>query len=250
MGHKARGFWIGAGLLTVAACAHTNTTASNNNTAGTQPTPAANDNLAASNANPQAGQTDQTGLSPDNGASSSGNSGTAADNTAGQTDNTALSANDSAGTSGSEGAIPPPDTGSTSADNTTTSGADSKNVAQQKSDIISSADGSQPGIVQDYSYGELTLAPQGKQHKGKGGARSVLSIDDKVPVFQGSSRASTNDLLPGTDVRVYYRNPASGTEKEVIGVEIIAPAPKDRTVTPDSATQPGSPDTTAPGTNP
>jgi hypothetical protein len=92
-------------------------------------------------------------------------------------------------------------------------------TAQDKNALISSADGSQPGTVQSFSNGTLTLTTHGKKHQSN--KARTLTISQDVPVFQGATRVSTDAIVPGADVRVYWRTPSSGNERQIIAVDIM-----------------------------
>jgi len=197
MAGTAKALWLGAALLAGSACTTTSGQArSGNPGSGTgQPVASA---APAGGAPHSADQADQ-GAPADTG-STVGHSG--------QADSTTPAPGDVAAAA--------PDQGGGQA------GGDSgPSVHQQKSELISSADGSQPATVKSYANGALTISA----HPGaKGSAHtSTMEVGDSTPIFEGDTRVGTDSLTPGTDVRVYYKNPVAGTEREVIGIDVITP---------------------------
>jgi hypothetical protein len=87
---------------------------------------------------------------------------------------------------------------------------------QQKADILASASGSQPGKITKVDSGKLYLDPY-----QKAAGEAELQFDPNAPVFQGNGRVASNALMPGSDVRVYYRNEPNNQRPKVIAVEIL-----------------------------
>lgn len=110
----------------------------------------------------------------------------------------------------------------------TTQNDTQRNVVQERDGIIASSDGSTLGTVKTTDLGELKLQLEGK--KSKHDNTNAMTMSSDIPVFDGPSRETTSVLTPGTDVRVYYKNPQVGSEKEVIGVDIVhkADAPENQ----------------------
>jgi hypothetical protein len=239
------GFGLGAALLVASACSHGQGSTRNDNygnqavatqqsSTTTTTTPPPDQNTAAQPQDQNAGggmaanPSDQnagmnSGLNsnapPDQGNTwNQGAQGTAG-NPGGTTNPNDTSGQAAGGTAGGTGGDttgnPPPPEAATGGTTGTMGGAQDKNA------IIASADGSQPGVVQNYANGTLTLATQGKKANHAGKVRT-LTIGENVPVFQGNTRVSTDELRPGVDVRVYYRNPEAGSnQRQVIGVDIL-----------------------------
>ena len=47
----------------------------------------------------------------------------------------------------------------------------------------------------------------------------TVRVDNSVPVFEGQQKVSTDALVPGSDVRVFYRTPTDGTQPQAVAIE-------------------------------
>lgn len=88
---------------------------------------------------------------------------------------------------------------------------------ENREQVIAQAEGAQPGVVQEVEGNTLILDPY---QRAAGEARLEMSRD--VPVYQADSVISTRALMPGVDVRVFYRTGGEG-QREVVAVEILDP---------------------------
>jgi hypothetical protein len=118
-------------------------------------------------------------------------------------------------------------------------------IARQKDAIMSQADGAQPGRVRDFSGNTLTLDSQSTT--AGGGGTMTMRLDNNIPVFQGAQRVSTDALVPGADVRVFYKNPANGSYPKALAVEVLGSS-NSNTPSDNGSTSPSS-NTTTPSDN-
>lgn len=91
-----------------------------------------------------------------------------------------------------------------------------ESIEQEMQRIVSQADGSQPGRVEEMSDGMLRLDPY---QEAAGVAQ--LRIDENTPVFQGGGKVTTRALQPGVDVRVFFDRSEAGERPRVIAVEVL-----------------------------
>jgi hypothetical protein len=97
--------------------------------------------------------------------------------------------------------------------------AASDTITREKDALISQSDGSQLGTLRDYSGTSLTVDNEAAGPSGS----LTMRADNSVPVFQGQQKVSTDALVPGSDVRVFYRTPADGTQPQAVAIEILNP---------------------------
>lgn len=210
MAMKSMGLWLGAAVLASTACAHNAESARNTNTAN-EPV-ATQDNSGSTNPN---GTWTPPGATP-NGTSSDPYSGTTGAPDTGSSSGT-MNPSGMAGTTG--------ETGSTGSWNT-------QHGTQDKGAVLSKADGSQPGVIQEFSEGTLTLTSRGQGTRQTPRVQTMM-IPPSVPIFSGDARVSTDALVPGADVRVYFKTGMGDEQREVVGVDILKPtSPHDSTGAP------------------
>jgi hypothetical protein len=90
---------------------------------------------------------------------------------------------------------------------------------RQKEALLRRATGSQTGEVLLAENGYLLLKPF---RPGVGGAREKLRLRSDVPVYQAGEQLTVAALLPGTDVRAYYKTRKDGLP-DVLAVQVLTP---------------------------
>jgi hypothetical protein len=191
MGNKSVGFWLGAAVLAGTSCAHSAEATRSDNNMNNAPVATRDTPVTRPETQGTPGSAPSAANDPYNGTTGSPDMGSL--------NNTG---NPMAGTTGESGS-----TGT------------SRNL-QDKNKVLANADGSQPGIIQDYSEGTLTLTSrtQGNRQTPR---IQTMSLDHNVPIFSGDSRVSTDALVPGADVRVYFKAGMGDDQKQIIGVDIL-----------------------------
>lgn len=199
MAHKSMGLWLGAAVLAGTACAHSSEASRQPNMTSNQPV-AQDDNAPRTNADT---------LSPPPGGVSSRDRTDPYSGTTGAPD-----------TGSSTGTMNPSDLAGTTGETGSSGSWNSQSGMQEKGAILSRADGSQPGVVQDYSEGTLTLTSR-SQGTRQTPRVQTMTVSPSVPIFSGDTRVSADALVPGADVRVYYKADQADDQKEVIGVDVL-----------------------------
>lgn len=98
----------------------------------------------------------------------------------------------------------------------------SMSVSPERESYRWQADDWQPGQVRSVHEDLIELEPY-----LAGVGNKPLFLDGKTAVFRGNQRVTRAEIRPGTDVRAYYRQDASGMLR-LVSLEILEPVEVDR----------------------